>query len=196
MGEAVLVVALFLVAVAPWRPAPWRPAPWRALGLGPGVGSGSGPARGVLASDAPRPPLDPAVVIELAEAALGAGTSIPGTLVALGESVGGSDGRALRRAGSVLLLGGGWGEAWAGAPSSVASLAEALEPAWVDGVPAAALLRRAADRVRAAHSQETQEAAARLGVRLVLPLGLCFLPAFVLLGLVPVVVATSVGLFG
>ncbi|WP_418606028.1 hypothetical protein [Georgenia sp. SUBG003] len=44
--------------------------------------------------------------------------------------------------------------------------------------------------------REAQEAAARLGVRLVLPLGLCFLPAFVLLGLVPVVLAAGGAVLG
>jgi hypothetical protein len=35
-----------------------------------------------------------------------------------------------------------------------------------------------------------------MAVRLVLPLGLCFLPAFVLLGVVPVVAAAGGGLLG
>ncbi|KAE8762071.1 secretion system protein, partial [Georgenia thermotolerans] len=58
------------------------------------------------------------------------------------------------------------------------------------------LLRRAAEAVRADRQRQAQEAAARLGVRLVLPLGLCFLPAFVLLGIVPVVVAAGGGFLG
>ena len=33
-------------------------------------------------------------------------------------------------------------------------------------------------------------------MRLVLPLGLCFLPAFVLLGLVPMILSLAAGLFG
>ncbi|HHW83721.1 MAG TPA: secretion system protein, partial [Actinomycetales bacterium] len=32
---------------------------------------------------------------------------------------------------------------------------------------------------------------ARLGVRLVLPLGTCYLPAFVLVGVMPVILATG-----
>jgi hypothetical protein len=152
--------------------------------------------------EAPVVPTDAAVLVELAEAALRSGGSIPGTLIALGEAVGGADGVALARAGSVLVLGGSWDEAWP-APEArhtpggaLATLAEALEPAWVDGVAAGAVLRRAADRVRAGRSRYAREAAARLGVRLVLPLGLCYLPAFVLLGLVPVALATGSGLVG
>jgi len=42
--------------------------------------------------------------------------------------------------------------------------------------------------------QSHAQAAGRLGVRLVLPLGLCHLPAFVLVGLVPVLVSMASGL--
>ena len=39
-----------------------------------------------------------------------------------------------------------------------------------------------------------REAAERLAVRLVLPLGLCHLPAFIILGIVPVVVGAGADL--
>jgi pilus assembly protein TadC len=53
---------------------------------------------------------------------------------------------------------------------------------------AGALGRVAAD-LRAARRADAEAAAQRLGVLVVLPLGLCFLPAFLLTGVVPVVVA-------
>lgn len=56
------------------------------------------------------------------------------------------------------------------------------------GVPAAALLRAAAEDVRDDAAAAGLAAAERLAVRLVLPLGVCILPAFVLVGVVPVVV--------
>ena len=96
----------------------------------------------------------------------------------------------------LLLLGATWTEAWADAPEILAPLADALEPAWVDGAAPGPLLRQAAASVRSTRHREAQEAAARLGVRLVLPLGLCFLPAFVLLGLVPVVLAAGGAVLG
>lgn len=43
--------------------------------------------------------------------------------------------------------------------------------------------------------QLARGAASRLGVRLVLPLGLCYLPAFVLLGVMPVVAQLAGGIF-
>lgn len=143
--------------------------------------------------------VDVAVLLDLADAALGAGASVPGTLHALGRAVvtptgadeHGGAGAAMSRAARALLLGATWAEAWEGAPEPLGPLADALEPAWVDGAAPGPLLRQAAGSVRSTRHREAQEAAARLGVRLVLPLGLCFLPAFVLLGLVPVVLAAG-----
>jgi len=149
--------------------------------------------------------VDVAVLLDLADAALGAGASVPGTLVALGRALSATapeaaddrgSGAALGRAGRALLLGAPWAEAWDGAPDGLVPLADALEPAWVDGAAPGPLLRQAAGSVRATRHREAQEAAARLGVRLVLPLGLCFLPAFVLLGLVPVVLAAGGAVLG
>ena len=51
---------------------------------------------------------------------------------------------------------------------------------------------RLATSLRAGRAARDQEAAERLAVRLVVPLGACHLPAFVILGIVPVV--ASVGL--
>ena len=66
------------------------------------------------------------------------------------------------------------------------------------GVPARQLLRSEAEAVRRAAGSAAEERAAALTVRLMLPLGLCVLPAFVLLGVVPMlitVVSSTVGQF-
>jgi tight adherence protein B len=73
-------------------------------------------------------------------------------------------------------------------PVDVERLGETLDLARRAGVPAAALLRAAADDVRDDVAADALAAAERLGVRLVLPLGVCVLPAFVLVGVVPVVI--------
>ncbi|WP_205687556.1 type II secretion system F family protein, partial [Cellulomonas endophytica] len=75
-------------------------------------------------------------------------------------------------------------------------LAAALGPAWAAGASPVAALRALADRRRAEQRRRAREAAARLGVRLLLPLATCLLPAFVLLGLVPVVLSLLDGLLG
>lgn len=57
------------------------------------------------------------------------------------------------------------------------------------GIPASALLRAEADEERRIAHAGARRRAELLGTRLLLPLGLCVLPAFVLLGVVPVVIA-------
>jgi tight adherence protein B len=57
------------------------------------------------------------------------------------------------------------------------------------GVPAAALLRAEADEARRDARTAAQKAAAVLGVRLMIPLGVCVLPAFMALGVAPLLIA-------
>jgi hypothetical protein len=57
------------------------------------------------------------------------------------------------------------------------------------GVPPAGLLRAAADRERSRRAAAARVAIRRLEVLLVVPAGVCLLPAFVLLGVAPVVIA-------
>lgn len=53
------------------------------------------------------------------------------------------------------------------------------------GVSLTQLLRSEADALRAEHVTSAQERAAKLAVALLLPLGLCVLPSFILLGVMP-----------
>ncbi|MFM9876431.1 MAG: type II secretion system F family protein [Rhodoglobus sp.] len=57
------------------------------------------------------------------------------------------------------------------------------------GVPAGDLLRGEAEELRRAARAHAQERAAALSVRLMLPLGLCVLPAFMALGVFPMLIA-------
>ena len=50
--------------------------------------------------------------------------------------------------------------------------------------------------LRAGRAARDQQEAERLAVRLVVPLGLCHLPAFLLLGVVPVVTGVGLDLLG
>jgi tight adherence protein B len=61
------------------------------------------------------------------------------------------------------------------------------------GLPPAALVRRAAVEERRRAAAVRQRAVRRLEVLMVLPVGLCLLPAFVLLGIVPVIVDLLTG---
>ena len=89
-----------------------------------------------------------------------------------------------------------WQEAWSSAPEELAVVERALRGAWAWGSSphrTIAAVRHAAD---SAAQTASDHAVGELGVRLALPLTLCLLPAFVLVGLVPMVIAVagSVGL--
>jgi pilus assembly protein TadC len=86
-----------------------------------------------------------------------------------------------------------WGvddpQAWSVVHPTWSRTALALRLAAVAGVAPSSLLLDGAADLRAAELAAVDVAAARAGVRLVLPLGFAFLPAFVLTTVVPVVLA-------
>lgn len=61
------------------------------------------------------------------------------------------------------------------------------------GGPLANLLRAEAERARARAQAELEQAAERLAIRVLYPLGACVLPAFILLGVMPVLLAVLGG---
>jgi hypothetical protein len=146
-------------------------------------------------SDGSEAATDPVAVVELLAVAVESGASVPGALEVVGRVLGGRTGAHLARAGSALLLGAAWETAWAHAPALAAGL-DGLAAAWRTGAAPGPPLRTAAAELRRRRDRAAREAAGRLGVRLVLPLGLCFLPAFVLIGLVPVLVSLGRSLLG
>lgn len=148
----------------------------------------------VVARGADPPGVDVQVVLELVAAALRSGAGVPRALKATGAAVGGGDGAGLTRAGHALVLGAAWERAWAGVPGELDPLVRALRGAWLDGAAPGEALRAAGEEVRHERRADARTAAARLGVRLVLPLGTCYLPAFVLVGLVPVLLALGIDL--
>ncbi len=81
--------------------------------------------------------------------------------------------------------------AWERTPPPLVPLARALVLAELSGAPGAAVVARAATDARALARERLEQSAARLGVRLVLPLGLAVLPGFVLLAVVPIVLGLA-----
>lgn len=75
------------------------------------------------------------------------------------------------------------------APTDETEARAALDLARRAGAPAAVLLRAAAEERRRDARAATRAAAERLGVQLVLPLGVCVLPAFVVVAVVPLVLS-------
>jgi hypothetical protein len=73
------------------------------------------------------------------------------------------------------------------------ALTSALHLATVTGSGPVALIRAAAQEERSARAAHAVRAARRLGVLVLLPTGLCLLPAFVLLTVVPLVLQLVLG---
>ncbi len=69
----------------------------------------------------------------------------------------------------------------------LAPLGRALARAERSGAPVAAVVERLADDLARAGRAEVEQRARAVGVRAAVPLGLCLLPAFLLLGIVPLV---------
>jgi pilus assembly protein TadC len=128
---------------------------------------------------------------DLLAAALRAGAPLDGAAAAVAEALGGPLGERLRRTARSLRLGAEPAEAWAhlsGITGAERLIAAAVRSSASGGALAKAL-GRLADELRADRAVAVEAAAQRAGVLIVLPLGLCFLPAFMLAGLVPVLVS-------
>ncbi|WP_407924556.1 type II secretion system F family protein [Catellatospora vulcania] len=129
--------------------------------------------------------------VDLIGTALRAGAPLDHAVLSVAAALDGPLGSRLQRIGRSLRLGATTGEAWshlADLPPA-GRLTAAVERSSANGSALAGALHRCADDLRADTAVRRQAGAQRAGVLIVLPLGLCFLPAFVLAGLVPVVLA-------
>ena len=132
--------------------------------------------------------------LDLVAAALRAGAPPDAAAGWAAEATGGVVGEHLRRVEHTLRSGGPAAAAWAELGGGVsARVARAAARSGHSGAALAGALRRVADDLRADAVQAAEARARMAGVLVVLPLGLCFLPAFVLSGLVPVIVAVVGG---
>lgn len=133
------------------------------------------------------PPVDTALVLELLAAQLRAGLAPLAALGTLSEAL---NSRPLHTVCQRLQMGSGWGSAWSGsAAGTFGELRDALAPAYTGGAPSTALLLSLADAHRLSERRAAERAAGKLSVALVVPLGLCSLPAFICLGIVPILIS-------
>jgi pilus assembly protein TadC len=130
---------------------------------------------------------------DLLAACLAASCSPAAAAEAVAQAVGPPMGTRLARAAAELRLGADPVETWTrlGEHPGLAPLARCLARACESGAPPAAVLARLADAQRAAAARAAQARVRRAGVLATAPLGLCFLPAFVLTGVVPTVVGLA-----
>lgn len=148
----------------------------------------------------PRPPavdiaakLRLAGTLDLLAACLRAGLPVPSALDAVAGTAPAPAGTALSSTAGLLALGCPPGEAWAPvrAVPGLGELASAAIRTSRSGAAFATAAGDLAGRFRDELATEAEERAERAGVALALPVGLCFLPAFFCLGVLPVVLGLA-----
>ena len=126
--------------------------------------------------------IDGALACDLVASALACGAAIPRALDALADACADD---ALSWAAASLRLGATWADAWEDAPEWSYPLRDALEASWTSGTAPETLLARSAAWERRSRLVDAKAQAEELSVRLVGPLGVFFLPAFLALGIAP-----------
>lgn len=178
------ILLLVLVAVGLW--------PARAAGLG------------WLRRDVPdrEPATEPLTVEHVAEAsvllalALQSGRGLTQALHEVAEVSAPGAAEDLGRVGAALRWGRPMDQAWGYARAVWGPTATAFVVADAVGAPSAQVLLDAAATLRETEARRLEQAGGAAAVLLVLPLGLCFLPAFIATAVVPVVavlVGTQLG---
>jgi pilus assembly protein TadC len=195
-----LALALLLAALAVWAVAPGQGRLIR-LDASPSLPRTGWAAsriaavtrvrsdRGVLVTDL-------ILMLELLADALDAGAPPVTALETVASALGGTLSTPLRQAATAMRLGADARSAWhdvtlASAGGPLAETARAMSRIDEGGARVAASLRRLATREAERAHGRALAAARRAGVIAVAPLGFCFLPAFVLLAVIPVVAGAA-----
>ncbi|MFJ9612391.1 type II secretion system F family protein [Streptomyces noursei] len=135
---------------------------------------------------------------DLLAACLAAGAGPREAAEAVGRSLDGTVAERLRHVAAELRLGGEPTAVWprlAELPGAGA-LARCMERAGISGAPAVEPASRIAAELRAEWGRAATARARRAGVLVTLPLSGCFLPAFLVLGVAPVLLGLAGGLLG
>jgi pilus assembly protein TadC len=175
---------------------------WAAVFLAAAIVAGGMPAAARL-RPAPTPrtddvpsaaaddPLAAAAALDVLAACLRSGMAVPTAAAAVAASAPTPLARALRRAADLLALGAGPERAWADTgPDADRSVSAFLRMARRSAASGAALAQGVDDLATQVRAEADDAAAARserAAVVIAGPLGLCYLPAFLCLGIVPVV---------
>ncbi|UOY00040.1 type II secretion system F family protein [Blastococcus sp. PRF04-17] len=133
---------------------------------------------------------------DLLAVCLDAGLPPSAALDAVGAAVPAPLGPALRRVAALYRLGAEPRRAWADVPVALAAAARVLVRAEESGSAAVPALRALAQDHRETLRARTEAAVRRAGIWVLAPLGLCFLPAFVCLGVVPLILGIAGDVFG
>lgn len=150
--------------------------------------------------DAATDPFVAASALDVFAACLSAGMAVPAAAAATADLAPPALGAVLRRAADLLLLGADPDTAWqtpdVDADDGSAALARLARRSASSGSALAGAVADLAEQSRQDATHAATAAAERAGVLIAGPLGLCFLPAFVCLGIVPVVAGLAGEIFG
>ncbi|MGH3423909.1 MAG: type II secretion system F family protein, partial [Nocardioidaceae bacterium] len=131
------------------------------------------------------------MALDLTVAALGAGRPPAQALDLVGSAIGGPLAEDLAAITARLDLGADPLQVWrrAAEQPGLRPLGRAFARATQTGASVTVVLARGVDDLRSERRAEAQRVARAAGVRTAAPLGACFLPAFVVVGIVPTLVS-------
>ncbi|MCK7676030.1 type II secretion system F family protein [Corynebacterium pygosceleis] len=147
---------------------------------------------------APASPLEVAADIELFAACTTAGLPVETAIRAVADTACPATAESWRRAGALIAVGAPVTDAWRilAQTRGIDDLARAALRSGDSGAAIVAGCERAVHRLREESADRATGTAERAGVLIALPLTLCFLPAFILLGLVPIILSLGGQLLG
>lgn len=183
VAVAAVLVAL-VVLVLPGRAQGWSPS-----ASTPSSVARTGTGRGLEVDDV-------ASTMVLLAVALRSGCGVVEAVEAVARVSDERVGADLRSVAAAVRWGVDPVQAWVAVDPGWEPVARVLAVAIRSGTPPSAMLLEAARDERSAELAALDVAGARLGVRLVLPLGVAFLPAFCLTTVVPLVLALAAQVMG
>ncbi len=124
------------------------------------------------------------LVLGMLSVAIRQGASISHALIVVGEIVSGKFGDGLQSAGRNLNQGVDWDDAWPD-EGDLTLVRDAFASSWRTGSSPVNRLDAAVEQIDWNERSRIEQSAARLSIKLLLPTGLCFLPAFMALGVIP-----------
>jgi tight adherence protein B len=140
------------------------------------------------------------IVLELISSAIQSGCSIISALQVVGENISGKIGNELEAVSRKLYLGESWDESWTtnskndGRNSkrsevNLAVIKECLESAWSKGLSPISSIENFLNETYSNKQTEITKKIEKLSIKISAPLGLCFLPSFILIGVIPIIIA-------
>jgi len=184
-AAALLLAAAVLAGAGPYR-------------LRRRAGLTAAPARTAKRCRTAGDPLAAASALDVFAVCLSAGMAVSGAAAVTAPSAPPALRESLQRAADLLALGADAETAWSGpvADPACEALSRLARRSASSGTALARGVAELAEKSRQDAAHTAAAAAERASVLIAGPLGLCFLPAFVLLGIVPVVAGLAGDVFG